>query len=295
MSSKRLIYFFIALGLIYGGIRLYFYATDGFSLSNITSHLENTHEWDTRALAPDEEKLANQALNQTYRYWAKGHQAYVFLSDDGKYVLKFLKFQRIRVHPWLSQLPHPAFLDEWIQEKVNHKENKLYDLFRSWKIAFEDLKEETALLMVHLNKTQHLNRTVAIVDPLGFTHKLDLDNTVFLLQKKADLMCPQIQNWMASNQKEKAKEMISSMLNLYISEYKRGFGEKDQHIIRNMAILDNRPVHIDLGRFVREEQLKNPKVYRNELVYKLLKFRIWLQTNFPELADYLTKEIERLN
>lgn len=295
MKKNRLIYFIMAMLLIYGGIRFYFYATDGFSIANITSHLDNDPEWETRSLSPEEELIAEEALNQTYRYWAKGHQAYVFLSEDGKYILKFLKFQRIRVNTWLAHLPYPAFLEPWVRQKIESKENKLRELFKSWKIAFEHLKPETALLMVHLNKTEHLKKSITIIDPIGITHKLDLDNTVFLVQKKADLMVPQIQKWMAANEKEKAKEIISKMLALYVSEYKRGLGEKDQHILRNMAIIDGEPVHIDLGRFVIDEQLKNPKVYRNELVYKLLKFRIWLQTNYPEIANELTKEMERLS
>lgn len=293
MVRKRLLYFFIFLVMIYGGIRLYFYATDGFSVANITTHLANNPAWEMRPLTYQEQDEANNALSQTYRYWAKGHQAYVFISEDEKYVLKFLKFQRIRVDPWLANLPYPSFMNSWVQEKVDHKNNKLMELFKSWKIAFENLKDETALLMVHLNKTDHLNQQIKIVDPIGISHSLNLDDAVFLLQKKADLMCPQIQQWMSSNKKEDAQKMISSMLALYISEYQRGLGENDQHILRNMAILDDKPVHIDLGRFVKDEHLKNPKVYRNELVYKLLKFRIWLQTNFPELADYLTKELEK--
>ena len=78
MARKRLIYYFIILVLIFGGIRLYFYATDGFSVANITSHIESGSEWEMRALTPREEEEADHALQQTYYYWAKGHQAYVY-------------------------------------------------------------------------------------------------------------------------------------------------------------------------------------------------------------------------
>src|SRR5579872_1197620 len=76
--------------------------------------------FETTPLSNDTEVLA--ALDQPYTYFGQGGQAYVFFSQDKKYVLKFFKQRHFRKNP--------------------HKMSKDY---QSYKIGFEELPHETEI------------------------------------------------------------------------------------------------------------------------------------------------------
>lgn len=153
---SRLFFLFAAIFALYGLGRLYYQLTGGFTESNISSDFAFQPAWEVRPLSKAEEEEAALALNQSYRYLGKGCQSYVFESEDGKFVIKFFKYQRFRMHSWLKFFPPMPALVKYRQEKMEKKWKKLDGFVRSWKVAFEHLKEETGLVFVHLNKTEGL-------------------------------------------------------------------------------------------------------------------------------------------
>jgi hypothetical protein len=109
--KKQIFIFLVAVAAIYGLGRLYYRLTDGFTIGNITATFAYHPEWETTPLNVDEENFLEEALNQPYTYLAKGCQAYVFQSQDGKYVVKFFKYQRFRLKPWEEYLLHGPSLN----------------------------------------------------------------------------------------------------------------------------------------------------------------------------------------
>lgn len=286
-SIKRLVFLLLVLGAVYGAGRLYFRVTGGFTIGNITWDLAHDPRWDIRPLTNKEQTAVDSILDQKFSYLGKGCQSYVFLSEDGDYVVKFFKYQRFRTQPWLDYLTFIPPVEHYKKRKTEKKMNKLEGLFASWKIAFEGLKLETGLIFVHLNRTQNLNKTLVIYDKMGLEHNIDLDKMQFLVQRKAEMLCPYIKNLMDKRDTQEAKNMLDRIIVLIISEYVRGYADNDHALMQNTGVLDGFPIHIDVGQFVKEENAKSPQVYKQDLFSKTFKFRKWLKRNYPELLEYL--------
>ena len=68
-------------------------------------------------------------------------------------------------------------------KKVDRRFALLKHDFDSYKIAYENLKDETGLIYLHLNKTDFLKQKMIIIDKIGIYHEIDLDSMEFLIQK----------------------------------------------------------------------------------------------------------------
>lgn len=284
---KPLFWILLLIAAIYGAGRLYFRITDGFTVGNIKSELAYNPNWKTHSLSAQENAFIKNILSQKFTYLGKGCQSYVFLSEDGQYVLKFVKYQRFTPQRWLDYFAFLPFMDRYRLGKIEKKKKKLDMLFTSWKTAYDFLQPETGLIYVHLNKTPDIDQTLVIYDKMGFEHHLEMKNMEFLIQKKATMLCKAIDNLAAAQDIEGAKNLIDLLLSTILFEYERGFADNDHALMQNTGVLNGVPVHIDAGQFVRNEDVKRPEIYKQELFSKTFKFRKWLQKNHPELAVFL--------
>lgn len=280
-----------AFGLVWGVKELYFFITDGFSIANVTSDHIDGPEWETYALSESERAEVEVALTQEYTYLAKGIQAYAFESQDKKYVIKLLKFQAYRSNrylPWIGNW------GEARKKRLQYKINKRDALFRSWKFAFEDLKDETGVMYIHINRTKDFQKTITVRNKSGIPYTLELDNYVFMVQRRAELLSDFIKDSAASGNLVKAKEIVDRLIDLYVSEYNRGLAEKDVMILRNTGVYGDRPIHIDTGRLCREEELKDSKKHHQELVWKTGVILKWFDEFYPDLATHLRGRLSSL-
>lgn len=275
----------------YGAGRLYYRVTGGFRMGNIVSTLPYDSQWTTRPLNAVERKKVDELLSQKFTYLGKGCQSYVFLSADDQHVLKFFKYQRFRVQPWVDLFSFIPPVDRYRQKKLEKKQNKLAGFYRSWKIAFDDLQPETGLVYVHLNKSNDLHRTLVFYDKMGLEQRIEADEVEFLLQRKATMLCPTIDELMKKGDVDGAKRLLLRITALVLSENKRGYGDNDHALMQNTGVLDGYPVHIDVGQFIKNEKYKRPEVYRQELFSKTYKFLRWLKKHHPELGAYYEQEL----
>lgn len=275
------------MGVCYGGGRLYYATTAGFTMSNIEANIPYNAKWDIQPLSATEKSHIEKIFEQTFTYFGKGCQAYVFASPDNQYVIKFFKYQHFRPQYWIDLFTFIPFVEEYQLAKAEEKKIKLENVFRSWKIAFEDLKSETGVVFVHINKTHEWDKTLAIRDKLGMIHQVNLDQTEFMLQRRAELLCPAIDQLMAQGKTVQAEVLIDRLLTMLLSEYARGYADNDHALMQNTGVLDGYPIHIDVGQFIRNESVKAPKVYKQEIYDKTFNFHHWLKDHHPELADHL--------
>ena len=145
---KSLLWFCILIVLSYGLGRLHYRVTGGFTIGNITYALPYDAQWDVHLLSQAEEQNLDTILSGSFHYLGKGCQSYVFASADGKYVLKFFKYQRFRPQAWLSYVSFIPAVERYQLRKVNYKKQKLESVFTSWKIAYKDLKAETGVVFI---------------------------------------------------------------------------------------------------------------------------------------------------
>lgn len=297
-NMKKLVWRLLLLSLVilslYGLGRLYYRVTGGFMVSNITSDFPFQPQWEVRPLIASERQEFNQALNQSFYYLGKGCQSYVFASEDGQYVIKFFKYQRYRLQPWLAYFPPLPAMVKYRQEKMEKKWKKLDGFVKSWKIAFENLKDETGLIYVHLNKTNHLQQQMTLYDKIGQKHIIALDQMEFCIQRRARMLCDTLLEYKEKGNFPEAKQLIRQLLNTILSEYSRGLADNDHALMQNTGVAQGRPVHIDVGQFVFNEAVKQPAVFHQELFTKTYKFKLWLRDQYPELAEYLEQELRQI-
>ena len=278
----------------YGLGRLYYRLTGGFTLSNITYNLPYDPRWDSLPLSEEEKAQLRQILDQKFTYLGKGCQSYVFKSEDDRYVIKFFKYQRFRPQAWLDYVTFIPGMSAYRQDKIEKKRNKLEGVFTSWKIAYEKLRSETGVLFIHLNKTGNLHQNVRLADKMGFEHILNLDDYEFMLQKKANLLCPTLENLASAGKMGEAQALIDRLLQLIVSEYRRGYADNDHALMQNTGVFDQQPIHIDVGQFVHNRKIQNNLVAHQELFNKTWKFQRWLNKEIPQLGIHLKARLQEI-
>lgn len=266
--------------------RLCEWKADGFSMSRIA---RNTLTREARPalslLSPQE---LDTVLNQKFRYLAKGKQSFVFVSEDGKYVLKLLNNQYQKRLSTLRLLPSTLSHD-----KIAYNKKKMEMACESYELAFSDLREETGILLLHLYPTSSLNKKITVVDKLEIEHKLDLDNTGFLLQKRATPAYAQLKEWLDNGEKEKAKHAVSDILKLLVTRCKKGISDKDPLIRTNLGFIGGKPLLLDLGPFSKNPEIKKRELYTPEILKITTSLKEWLQKEDPSIAVYLEEELKR--
>jgi hypothetical protein len=291
--KNALLFFTLAISAVY--LQQFCHSkTDGFALYKICSSLHFHPEWETKPLASHEKERIVEILNQPFYYLAKGAQSYVFASADGQTVIKFFRLYHLTPPPWITAFAFPMPLMPYKLRKILSKRQELDKDFQSYKIAFEEMKEETGLIYIHLNKTKHFQRQITIYDKIGIAHQLDIDKMEFLVQKKATLVYPSIDLLMQTRGPETTKEAISALLQLLWSRCQKGIFDKDPDLNTNFGFLGTVPVQIDIGRFRKQQELKTPLEYRDEVIRITDHFRQWLDQKYPELSKHLLNEIHQL-
>lgn len=291
---KRKIGLLLCLVLVtWGGIRLYYAMTDGFRVAHISSDFSFDPRFETRSLTLEEKQNLKEVLGQPYHYLGKGCQSYVFASQDGEHVIKFFKYQRTRPKPWDDFFAFIPAVDRFREKKIARKTAKRERFFDSWRVSFDHLHEETGLVFVHLNKTEDLNVDFTIYDKMGFEHHLDLDQYEFAVQKRAEMICDVIDQWMAEpGGQEKTEALLDELMAMIELEYDRGFGDHDHALIQNTGVYYGKPLHIDFGQFAFFPEVSDKEIRDQELFNKTYKFRLWLAESHPSLATYFDDKLQ---
>lgn len=283
---KRLAKLVLLVCALYGAALFCPRQTDGFALAQLENQRQDDPRWKGReeAIPHLEEMCKNRFL-----YLKAGGQSYAFVSEDGRYVLKLFKPHVRPLHALLSHLPF--FQRRW-KEKIKKCLAKQARDYNSYKIAFEELKEECGLIAIHLHTTHHLQQEVRIVDKLNIEHRIDLDQIHFILQKKAVLPLVHFDRLIQENKIEEAQEAIDSICKLVIERCKLGIFDDDAKLHRNFGFLGNQAMLIDVGRFQKDERRKNKEVQREDLYKITARLQDYLADRAPQLSAHLKKRME---
>ncbi len=244
------------------------------SLKVVTYH--HSPEWELPAPSKEEQQELDRILSQKFTYFARGGQTYVFLSEDGKHVVKFLKQQKISPRTWLAYLPFPPFRQQYLSFQDKRRRT-----FHALKIAYTEFKEETGLLYVHLNRTHDLKKTALFYDKRGKKHPIDMDKASFSIQRKADLLYPYISELVQQNNPEKAKEVMTSFYSLVDYFARKGVVDHDPILRKNFGVLDGKVIQFDIG-YLRIDPLQ---ATQDRAASMRNKFDKWIANNHPQLQD----------
>lgn len=271
------------------------YLTDGFTIHDILTDLSYNPSLETRLLIPDEQQELEKAINQSYHYLKKDKQFFTFLSQDGQYVIKFINYKSTGPESWVEYFPQGHTVLKYPQEITDRRIPTLQDYYASWKMAFDYLKQETGLVFMHINKSKEFNKKLSLYDKLGLFHSIDLNQTIFCVQRKTDLLYPTLIRYRQNGELKKAQDLIVNLLKLFEIEYRNEICDKNSYWLQDIGILQNGyPVKLDIGKFGKNAQMKIPVVYYDHLFNKTSTLKLWLVNEFPELATFLESELQRI-
>lgn len=297
MKSKRftkwMIGAFIIL-LLFGAARLYYALTDDFRLSNMTYELDFEAPWQVPILSANEQQQFANLLQQKYYYIGKGAQCYAFASADHQYVLKFFKFKHLKPHWFIQFVPSVWPFAGYKADYIERKRRKLMGVFEGYDLAYRENRKESELLYLHLLPTHSLGMQATVVDKIGFEHQINLDDVVFLIQKKGETLRSRLHRLLKQGQQEAAKSAISSILTMYMKEYQKGVYDRDHGVMHNTGFVGDQPFHLDVGKFTKENRMKEHEFYAKDLEHIVWKIDTWIKSNYPDhypaLSEHLASE-----
>ena len=268
---KKILTIICALALLFGVERFCHLQTGGFNLSKIRSSQEGPLH--PLALEDGVKKI----LEQPYRFLDSGAQAFAFASDDGQYVLKFFRHHRTR-HPLRPvYFLLPASIKARLLAVETKRMARLEKDFSSYRWAISNLKEETAIIAVELEAKKG-DLPLTLFDKIGVRHRVNGANFEFILQKRALPFYSTLEKWIEDGDLDKAREGLSSLLDLLQKRIQLGRADKDPDLRTNFGFIGTKAVEFDAGRF-REDA---PRANEIALITRAL--CSWLEERAPELA-----------
>lgn len=268
----------------------------GFTLKKIISYHNNDPRWENSSFNVDEETQLRKIFLKPFTYLGSGNHCYAFKSQNEEFVLKFFKQNLMRIHPFIHHLPTSTkqllYRTKKYAEKIEQREKS----FNSYKIAYEHLKKETGIFYLHLNKTNHLNQIVTLIDQHGNPIKVDIDKMEFLVQKKAKVGYERLHELFSAGKREEAFESILSLISIISKRMEKGFLDQDLQFFKNFGFIENQAIEIDIGELQPNiPQNKNNSQIKEirEMSHQLIE---WVSTYYPEYHSDVEQLInDRLN
>lgn len=251
--------------------------TDGFTRLKI----ENNFFDETATPLPLSPK-ARTLLAQEFRYYKRGAQSFVFLSEDRTCVLKVFNNRLKRQRTLLDHLPFSFAKKKGIEERLE-------TTYKSYHIAATTLQEETGVLYANLSPNPDPAISITLIDKLGIKHEISLNTCSFLLQAKSELVYPLIKRRMQQGDVEGARALITSLIALVSSCHTKGVVNEDPSIRKNFGVRGGRCQVIDVGRLVEDDALETRA--QAQKVHHFRRFRKWLKKKYPELLDHFDTRI----
>lgn len=268
-------------------------ANKGFCVWELYSQEKPKGQWDEKNnsyLSSDE--IAD-IFNQPLCYLGRGHQSVAFLTKKGDYVVKFYRFP-VHMRP-MGFVAQP--LSSFKQQRRSIEEydkRKFTQTIESHKLAFKELKEEGALVLTHLNKTKDTSYRAHLIDPLGKKYVVDLMDTIFIVQKKGELLFPRLKVLIEQKQEALAQKIIKNTVLFLQERSAKGYLDKDAMLSKNYGLIADELFQLDTGRLEKADHKLSAEEIKKEVVEITESLKYWLLDKSPELYSYFSEIINTL-
>lgn len=242
LFRKKLIVIFTVLSTISAIFFVNRYISDGFTIAKIINY-ENT--FDNDATSAKDETKALSILDQPFYYLAKGRQAFVFESQDKKYVLKFISFNKYKEPFRRSLLSTFSLCQDYRKNRKINREKNMRSALNSYKLVYENLKKETRLTYIHLKKKPSFYQKITLFDKTNKSFQINLNNHLFIIQKKANKLKPIFKKYLAKNNINEIDTIFSDYIEMVADIIKKGFLNKDSSM-KNAGYIDSRIIDMDI-------------------------------------------------
>ena len=246
------------------------------------------------SICPEEhaKKQAAEILNQKFTYLNHSGQMTVYQSQDQKYVLKFFNPRSVIKKSWFQQFPKLRRLNslKWIANTYFSKKERMQRFFLRYEMAYQDLRDETGLVYVHLDPSTCLSKNVDVVDKEGNLHRIALDAYPFVLQKKVELTMHHLGRLLKNGDVEGAQKSVEQIYDLFLTRTQKGYTDRLQTLYKNYGFIDGRAVQLDIGRIRKDPEL----AVKPEMKRIITNITPSIAEPFPELAPVLQEHLKAL-
>ncbi len=241
------IYFVGFLGLGFSLSKLCDTQTKGFRGDNITSAVDFDSRWETKdSVCLEGPSEIQRILRSPFYFLAKGGSAYVFRSEDDKYVIKFFRAERLCSSWWGRSRMINFFIPNLCKQEIKRKQAQKCLQFSSYKLSQQKLQHQTGVVYLHLNSTSHHKIQMVLYDNIGIQHFLSADQTAFVLQKKAYRFSTYFKRQIAENNLEEAKRLLSEFVFFIKERAEKGIRDGDITPRYNMGMIEKSLVIFDI-------------------------------------------------
>lgn len=239
-----------------------------------------TENWDSEA---------EEALTQPFHYLGRGRQCFAFASADGKYVLKFPRTDIYKTPFWARLLPLASYRKN-LEAKHKLREEFILD---SFSLSFNELKEQTALLAIHLGTSPSRGKKLILIDALGAKHTLPLETAPFILQYKKPILMQAFTAAYNQGNRQEAEKILNALLSAITERAEKSILNRDRSFLRNYGYDGQRAYQIDVGSFFKSPALTPQAAYEKSLRDSVEPIQEWLTANAPDMLPHLEKILSR--
>lgn len=270
-------------------VGLYYFCesrTKGFRLQEILTDIPNHPAWEVDPLPAEQQKEVVRRLDQKFRYLGSGCQSHAFLGEDGKTVLKFFRHNDVSLMRMLGHFSAEKWL--WYFTKK-------YDpagVFESCKLAYVDLRDQTAISYLHFNKTRDLFKPVVLVDNCGVAHVVELDKMEFMVQEYCELATHRIAAKMKKNDIEGAKKAVQALFAAIEHWSRQGVHIENPALKRNIGFCGDKVIMFDVGSLRKETVEMSPEQIQREVKHVTRTLGRWINKKYPELAPCFQEQLK---
>lgn len=265
--------------------------TKRLRVQEIFTDIPNDSQWEIPPLIKEEQERLHARLQQSFSYLGAGDQSIAFLGSDRKTVLKFFKHNHSVLEKILEKLSLPTSKKLFHQTIFSFKSYDPRPVFKSCMIAWQELREQTGLLYVHINKTKGQLGRVTLLDNCRVAHTVDLDSTEFLVQEYAELSCATIDAKIKKGDLVGAKRAIQALFSAVEEYSKQGIHISHPAIRRNFGFIGEKVVLLDIGSFHKEDSSKAESSPQKEIVEVTARLQRWLKKHHSELLPFFEQEL----
>lgn len=285
---KKILSILLVAVAVYSLERFCHKETDGFTVTKI----RKSFPLNNPSAPLSNLEAITSILEQHFSYLGRGGQCYAFVSEDGQYILKLLKYNNHYPRIWFRLLPFPFGLEKYRQAKLANKQSRLKAEYTSYEIAEKDLKEETGIVYFHLYQDTLPTRSLHITDKLGIHHLLKTDEYQFYIQKKGMPFYAGLQKLFLEKGEVAVENVLDSFVEYLFARCKKNISDGDTGIRRNFALNGEIPFQIDIGQFSYDPSFISLEAQTNHILFFTRGFHKWLEQLSPSLAEHLFKQIE---
>lgn len=289
---SRILFFSLSVLALLAFGHIYYRITGDFRPSNILTVNSPTPPIQS---TDSEREKAKEILKQPFSFLGYGHQTYVFVSQDQKYVLKFFMKDYLQRTWYFNLIPPVPPFKRYVIYDGKSKQYRMERLLNGYAWAYHLNRKNSGLYYLHYQSEVPLNCIVCLVNRLGITQHFDLDDFIFAIQERVVTTRDELTRLFKEKNIARAKERIHQLFDLYLSEYQQALLDHDHNLIDNTGFVEEKAIRHDLGKLVKDETILSPEVYAEDL-RKIAWKRIdpWVSLHFPEYRKEISQELETL-